>query len=492
MLGQILADAQAHPTHSQVRAVLEKLHGLSVAEPRIGVFRSGRDMVASGKARTRYLISGEGSEIDDLLINEEISVTERAWRLVLRGRPEEARCLMDERKDDLTFSAPPRVKRAEFSGEPAECFLVSLPIGSELRAYAEVYLARLRLPGPFPLIQSRSGAAWPRTAAGFQGHESEANRLCGMFEKTTFLSGKLERTLFATLSGLPGGGAWMPEKTATLKLEKINDYCAEVIPFVEFDAELAGGNFGAVGNHLEGFISSVKSAKWLSPGDGLDVIGYHLWRRAIMGEELSAEQLNLATVLASSSTPLKNLRFDREKRDFVSDWFDSRLLMDSVCLGLAVAEAGPRKGDAWSWSDLPGIGWDRYRSDRAKSAHFIFNAAAVAAARCGDWDEESRWRLMALFETQPEELDEAPSANSFSMFAAAGFMRKEEVAQGVREFAVRYPNRGWNFLTVVDLGRQFGDDSLVEFGLLEAEQFFEENPKLKDRAMRMGQTRSLR
>ena len=198
-----------------------------------------------------------------------------------------------------------------------------------------------------------------------------------------------------------------------------------------------------------------------------------------MGEEFTTEQRGLLTSLAFSCDPIKDLVPDHRSSTptYYSLPFRSRLC--ALHFGLELFEMGPQEGVDWNWSDFSDLDFQQYRREFSGTTGFFSNTAAVVAARRRNWGEEPRWRMAALFQSYPAESESMPPPSTFSVFAAAGFMKKAEVQQRVRDFALRYPNNGNNFVTVIGLGKQFEDPSLVEFGRTEAEKFIGKNANLQ-------------
>lgn len=200
-----------------------------------------------------------------------------------------------------------------------------------------------------------------------------------------------------------------------------------------------------------------------------------------MGEGLTREQRKLVEILSFSPSLTEDLAMQTRntaRNPSVSPISRSRIR--AMHFALQMIEAPPLIGDAeWAWADFSGLDFKRYHSYWTHGHSFFYHAAAVVAARCRDWDEASRWNLMALFESYPPGGETGSRPQTFSLFAATGFMKSDEVKQGVRDFALRHPNNGWNFATVIDLGKQFEDSSLVEFGRNEATRFFVQNPELE-------------
>lgn len=300
------------------------------------------------------------------------------------------------------------------------------------------------------------------------------------FEAADFSNKRLERQTTVLLGGLYGAPALMPEKVAFLRESATSEYYREILPFLDFDANLTHGDCREIRCHLA---ELSESGQWESSGrpvHAFEVLEYHLWRRALLGLEITVEQRDAIKELCFSTEPFREL--EPSGRDISGPYRmvrrDSR--MYPLHLALEMIERVPNKSGNWTWSDFEGLDFDRYRDSKGFHANLFGGAIAVLARQCRDWDEEERWRLIGVFEEPlPGDSERPQVVRGLAMFNAGGFVKEEEVVRRARDFVSRYPASGWNYHTVWRLGRQYGDESLAAFGRAGAEPYFGENPGLQ-------------
>jgi hypothetical protein len=152
---------------------------------------------------------------------------------------------------------------------------------------------------------------------------------------------------------------------------------------------------------------------------------------------------------------------------------------------LALIEGVPQDSSEYSWSNFDEIDFSRYREFWTDNTQFFFHAAQVVVARTRHLDEETRWSLLELFQTDPPGSPREKPVRTFTLFAGTGYITEIEIRRRGRDFATRFPEDGWTFITLARLGHNYGDKALKEFGLTQAARFAENDRKLKDELNRV-------
>jgi hypothetical protein len=453
-------------------SIMERFQNVSLDEPRCGLNEYNILSLIEWKARTAHLSTPDTNEIQNLLTNDGLPVTERVWSLVIKGRPEEARQLMAVRKDDLNFTMPPLVKKSDLEAFTTKEFPASLPAGSELCTYAKIYVGSILLTNKYQVHPSSPSPPWGQSVEEILMHEGEIKPMVEAFEETTFTSKRLEVSVLRQVSRFVSSGALMPKKLRSLsEVEGIRNI-KETLSCEEFEAELERNDYSNLSSRLEHMKTSFAPWNYSYQTNCLDSLAYHLWKKAIMGDKFTPEQKKLVEAIALESNPL-NVLIPNCRNDKASASPYSRTKICALHLGLSIIEAGPQKEVEWSWNKFPGLDINlalkRYQTHRGPSSEIVSNAIAVLAARCGDWSESDRWSLIALFETSPSAA--WPTSHYFNTFINYSFIKEDELKKQVRDYAIRYPHHGLRFLSVIYIGRKYGDDSLVQFGLAEAKKY---------------------
>lgn len=474
---KIINELVSYPLTDRTRSIIARFHGIRFSESD----RSGNSNMIKEfeewKSRTRYLLDPSSSEIDDLLTNEDIAITERVWRLVINDRGSDARKLMMEREDELTFASPPQISRKQFRLPAVTAFPETFPEGSALRFYSEFYLDcqnfRYTWSSPY------SNPDWDSYAKSFEHYEKSTREFAAKFEATEFTSPHLERLTFDELCRIRGAGVFLTKVIERLSANPVIPTDLGRLPFARFEAQVASGEFAKTGERLTALTEASKSEECLE--EGLEILRYGLWKRAITNGEFDSDAMAVLETVAFESHPgdilapsvpgskRHNPSFNRG-REFPR--------MQALHFALRMIQKGPPKKEEWTWSDFSDLGFDRYQREWGERTLFFHYVTSVVAARCRNWDEDSRWRLMALFHSHPNESRRKIPVQPFFSFAAAECMNQDEAKRRARDFAIRYPHDGWNFYNLNFIGRQFEIPELRDFGLEEAKKYASQNPFL--------------
>lgn len=475
----LIAEAETRPDDPVIRPLFERLQGISFQLPwhRFG----DHEIKSLRELQARALPYSIGiSETQNLLTNSSLPVTERVWKLALKGEVEAARKLMEARADELDYGIPKGMKRSDLASPALAKFREAFPEGDELGIYVSVYLSGLRDYLPVYGSLSYVNLRWPYSPSHITKYEDDLRELVLPFEAADFSNKRLEGQTTVLLGGLYGAPALMPEKLAFLRESSTSEYYREILPLLDFDANLTHGDCRDIRCHLA---ELSESGQWESSGrpvHAFEVLEYHLWRRALLGLEITVEQRDAIKELCFSTEPFREL--EPSGRDISG--FHRMVRRDSrmypLHLALEMIERVPDRSGNWTWSDFDGLELERYRDDKGYHANLFGGAIAVLARQCRDWDEEARWSLIGVFEEPLPGNSERPQVvRGLAMFNAGGFVKKEEVVRRARDLVSRYPASGWNYHTVWRLGQQYGDEFLVAFGRAGAEPYFGENPGLQ-------------
>lgn len=475
----LIAEAETRPDDPVIRSLLERLQRISFEPPwhRFGDY----ELKSLRELQARSLPYSKGiSETHNLLTNSSLPATERVWKLALKGEFEAAGNLMEAHADELEYWIPTGMKRSDLASPALAQFLEKFPEGDELGIYASVFLSELRDFLPFYISPRNANILWPYSQEQITNYEDDLRELVLPFEAAIFSNKELERKTTVMLGGLFGAPALMPEKLASLRGAVTSNYPQEILSLLEFDASLTKGDCRDIKRHLA---ELSKSGRWEStgrPAHAFEVLEFHLWRRALLGLEITEEQRSAIQELCFSTLPFRELapsgldilRFHQMVRQ------GSR--MYPLHLALEMIERVPNKLGCWTWSDFDGLALDRYRDSKGFHANLSGGAIAILARRCQDWDEEARWSLIGVFEDPLPGSSRRPQVvRGLAMFNVCGFLKEEEVVRRAREFVSRYPAYGWNYHTIWRLGRQYGDETLAAFGRTGAEPYFGKDPNLQ-------------
>jgi len=462
--------------HPRMQNIIARLQRVSVDGPRPGMHPSEVKGLAHWQARTEHLRKGGQSEIDNLLTNEALPVTERAWALVLNNYHPEARRLMEKRANDLNFTYPPNTDPNDFLTESVISFPGTFPENSMLRIYGELYLQTRRRGNPYFDRASGIKQPWPSTARAFESFEEIPGKLARRFEATEFTEKNLEKNIFYTLCQVRGIAALMPTKAGGMMSEEPSDFLADRLHINKLEAQLALGNPAQIGERL----AMLETGKSYLGGldEGLNVLRYHLWRKCILNEELQPEEKKLLETLCFEEFPAKVLTGSHARSYSQFQYPTNLSRIRAIHFALALIEKSAAATSDYSWLNFPGLDYELYRPSWTEKTDFFYHTALVIAARTRDWDEESRWKWMALFQTDPPGSPRAKPIRTFTLFAGTGYAPFDEVKQRGRDFAMKFPEDGWSFLTLARLGEN-RDPSLIEFGLTGAERYIEADPRIK-------------
>lgn len=480
----LMSEAETRPDDPVFGAIFERLQGISFEASlhRFGDY----ELKSLRELQARALPYAKGtSETDNLLTNKGLPVTERVWKLALKGEFAAARKLMEENPNELDYEIPKGMKREELNSATLAKFLKEFSGSDELGIYVSVYLSELRdLVPPYGAVPNGT-TSLPLSKSAFTKREESLLELILPFESAIFVNAKLELRTTAMIGKVIGAPGLIPRKLAAMREAKLNGGYSEILRFLEFDARLMEGDCGDIKRHLADLFESGRGVYSGRPLYAVEVLEYHLWRRAILGMEITDEQRDVIEELCFSPTPLHGIGLSRTGSSLRYAQFRRGSKIYSLALGLEMIDKLPRKEADWTWRDFDGLHLNRYRFATLSYSGLLFNAAAVLAARCGELDEDSRWRLMSVFESKLPGESTQPHAQTFSMFAAADFISQDETTRRVRDFVMRYPGRGWNCLAAAGLGSQFKDAALVEFALKKAENYIDHDPELEKAVKRM-------
>lgn len=462
----------------RVKMVLKRLQQVPLRDLPRGASPVDTEAIKSWQARTSFML-GEGASEEEILIgNEALPVTERVWGLVLKGRMEEARGLMFEQGDELTFLLPPRVSEADFASGNVAAFPGTLPEGSGLRLYAEMYLDFKLRAAVSRAVRMPQGISWSATARIMAQFEDGFAGFTRKFESASFEEKELERRVFHQLRAIWGLADLMPRKVEALKTAtKGDNEIDDRIALAGLELRLAREQGRDDDQLLPELQKAGASSSILS--DGVEVMKYHFWRKALLNKRFHPDERKLLEVLAFETNPLKvllpsgNVPYRQGPMETAS-----AVKMQVVDYALRFVELKPESGSEWSWSAFPMARDTRYDLDFEDSADFFQRLAAVLAERCRAWDEESRWHLMELLQTDAPGFSRTTPNRTITIFASNGFFGPDEAERRFRDFADKYPHDGWTYQTAISFGQETGDDTLVDFGWLRVEPYVAGNPGL--------------
>lgn len=475
----LIAEAESRPDDPVIRSLFERLQAISFQLPwhRFG----DHEIKLLRELQARALPYTDGiSETRNLLTNVALPATERVWRLALKGEVEAARKLMEARADELDYGIPKGMKRSDLASPALAKFREAFPEGDELGIYVSVYLSGLRDHLPVYGSLNYVNIRWPYSPSHITKYEDDLRELVQRFEVAVFSNKKLERQTTVLLGGLYGAPALMPEKLTSLRESATSGYHREILPLLEFDASLAEGGGNDIRRHLS---ELSESGEWESSGrpvHAFEVLEYHLWRRALLGLEITEEQREAIRELCFSTRPFRELAPSGENVSGFHRMVREQSRMYPLHLALDMIERVPNRPGAWTWTDFEGLDLSPYRDSKGFHANLFGGAIAVLAGQCRDWSEEDRWSLIGVFEEPlPGISERSQVVRGLAMFQAGGFVKEEEVVRRARDFVTRYPASGWNYYTVWRLGQDYGDESLTAFGRAGAEPYLAEDPKLR-------------
>jgi len=471
--------------HPRMQTIVSRLHRVTLDGPRPGMYPSDVKGIANWQARTEHLREGGQSEIDNLLTNEALPVTERAWALVLNNHQPEARRLMEESANDLTFAFSPNTDPNDFLTESVISFPGTFPENSMLRIYCELYLQTRRRGNPYLDRAQGIRQPWPSTAIAFERFEETPGKLARMFEATKFTEKTLEKNIFYTLCQVRGIATLMTTKAETLMSdgssgesnEDSRDFLADRFHINKLEAQLSLGNLDKTAENLK--ILETNKPYFGGLNEGLNVLRYHLWRKCILNDELQPEERKLLETLSFEEFPAKVLMGSDHRSYSPLQNQSSLSRMRALHFSLALIEEASAGTPPNSWSNFSGLDYELYRPSWTEKTDFFYHTALVIAARTRDWDEESRWKWMALFQTDPPGSPRGKPIRTFTLFAGTAYISEDEVKRRGRDFALKFPEDGWTFLTLARLGKHYKDDSLAEFGLTGAERYIAADPRIK-------------
>lgn len=475
----LIAEAETRPDDPVIRPLFERLQRINFEPPwhrfRDFEFKSLRELQARALPYSKGI-----SETQNLLTNVALPATERVWKLALKGELETARTLMKARADELDYGIPKGMKRSDLASPALAKFHEAFPEGDELGIYVSIYLSGLRDHLPVYGSLSYVNIRWPYSPSHITKYEDDLRELVQRFEVAVFSNKKLERQTTVLLGGLYGAPALMPEKLTSLRESATSDYHREILPLLEFDASLTEGGCNDIRRHLS---ELSESGEWESSGrpvHAFEVLEYHLWRRALLGLEITEEQREAIQELCFSTRPFRELAPSGENVSGFHRMVREQSRMYPLHLALDMIERVPNRPGAWTWTDFEGLDLSPYRDSKGFHANLFGGAIAVLARQCRDWSEEDRWSLIGVFEEPLPGISERPQVvRGLAMFQAGGFVEEEEVVRRSRDFVTRYPASGWNYYTVWRLGQDYGDESLAAFGRAGAEPYLAEDPKLR-------------
>lgn len=475
----LIAEAETRPDDPVIRSLFERLHAIVFEHPwhQFG----DHEIKSLRELQARALPYTEGiSDTRNLLTNVALPATERVWKLALKGEFETARTLMKARADELDYGIPKGMKRSDLASPALAKFREAFPEGDELGIYVSVYLSGLRDHLPVYGSLNYVNIRWPYSPSHITNYEDDLRELVQRFEVAVFSNKKLERQTTVLLGGLYGAPALMPEKLTSLRESATSGYHREILPLLEFDASLMEGGCNDIRRHLS---ELSESGEWESSGrpvHAFEVLEYHLWRRALLGLEITEEQREAIQELCFSTRPFRELAPSGENVSGFHRMVREQSRMYPLHLALDMIERVPNRPGAWTWTDFEGLDLSLYRDSKGFHANLFGGAIAVLARQCRDWSEEDRWSLIGVFEEPLPGISERPQVvRGLAMFQAGGFVEEEEVVRRSRDFVTRYPASGWNYYTVWRLGQDYGDESLAAFGRAGAEPYLAEDPKLR-------------
>lgn len=110
----LIAEAETRPDDPVIRPLFERLQRITFEPPwhRFGdfEFKSLRELQARALPYSKGI-----SETQNLLTNSSLPVTERVWKLALKGEFAAARQLMEESPDELDYGIPKGIKRGNWA-----------------------------------------------------------------------------------------------------------------------------------------------------------------------------------------------------------------------------------------------------------------------------------------------------------------------------------------------------------------------------------------
>lgn len=479
----LLEISESQSGHPRMQLIMNRLGEINLDQPPFGMHSSKIDKVVRWKARTEFLRDTGTGEIENLLTNEDIPVTERAWTLVLREHPQEAKELILTRTNELNFETPPNVDRRDFLTGAATAFPSEFPKGSVHRLYAELYLHARHFPLYYQFGSGGTRHAWPGTARAFESFEIVPARLTRTFESTTFKDTGLEQKTFTILSRIRGMAALMPGKLESLKKSDPRGYLMDRLLLAELETLLPSGKPDQIREQLAAID---KLSNDIAPIDeAIDLLRYHFWRMGIRSEAFQDEDRRLLETLCFDDWPAKTLLGKQPDRFPHFQYPESLTRIRAMHFSLALIEGVPQDSSEYSWSNFDEIDFSRYREFWTDNTQFFFHAAQVVVARTRHLDEETRWSLLELFQTDPPGSPREKPVRTFTLFAGTGYITEIEIRRRGRDFATRFPEDGWTFITLARLGHNYGDKALKEFGLTQAARFAENDRKLKDELNRV-------
>lgn len=472
----LLSVAEHREADLRFRAIFDRLHAMALGPLRHGAGQAGWEALVDWRERTKAIAGGGISEIENLLTNDELPTTERVWGLVVNGCGEDARKLMLKRGDDLTFQSIPRLGPASFSANRVSVFPALLVEEPELQLYAELYLRFNRSPS---LVQpTRTGRKpWPASAHYIAKLEEPIADYARRFEVTEFKNKELEKRVFYALRSVHGLGPLMRKKVAALKASITgSDGISEEVGLANLEIRLADCECEDYRDFLPELESISRSDSAIP--EGLETMRYHLWRKAVFNDPFFPCEREFLGILAFEEHPSRAMLHSLHTYRSSLSESGSVMKMQVVHFALQLAETKPDSESAWRWEDFPMASDERYQINVSDSADFTGRLAAVLAARCQDWDEESRWRLMELLQMELPGFQRKMDNRTITTFLDSGFVNVEGGMERLRDFVRRYPQNGWSYQAVIAFGQDIGDDSLVKFGWEGVEPFVAGNPKL--------------
>lgn len=516
VFGSLLKLAEEHRTDPRVQAQLLRFQQYDPAKAKRGVDPQEVEKLVQWRERIKPYVGASESD-QELQVSESLSVTERVWGLVQMGRAEDAIKLMQTHEADLDFSIPPSLKRSEFATAKFQKVVEQLPEGSGLRCYAKIYLD--------PVRQLRWGAfwgssLWPLSRGGIQSLESKTTAIAQDFDQAHFESRELEMRILEILSLLPGSAQGMPQKIQSLEskitaiaqdFDQTHTESHEVEMWILEMLSLLPGSIQEMPQKIRSLEEGETTEGWrwrlalirysemvASEGGGaihtrfvelaqerrdhidllIDVVAYSLWKRALLNRPMDEELVKFIEVLALSP-------------GLLNEWLNRPIYADPIhilssrgstylraidCALKMVKEPPANKGDM-TWADFPGL-WEPYQAKPSYSLPFLQCVAAVAAARCEGWDEDSRWKLLAVFQKDPLNPEADATQQTLSLFRNAGTITEQEIIRRIWPFAERYPANGWNFLSAAYFGQKWKDEALMRKGIERAKEYASSNPIL--------------
>lgn len=140
----------------------------------------------------------------------------------------------------------------------------------------------------------------------------------------------------------------------------------------------------------------------------------------------------------------------------------------------------PEKSEEWEWSDFKGLPMERYSSRAISDPSFFYYVASAIASQCADWDEQTRWNLIRVFEKKFPGETKKRFLVPLKAFAFHGFLKEAEIRSRIRDIVTEFPGSGGsNYPVVAFLGRSLDAPELIRFAQEGAVAHFQENPRLK-------------